>query len=210
MSTENTTTIITTDTGAGGGAPAPIHDDGEITRVRQEAKEAKDRAAALQKQIDDLKINTHKNAQNWQEVARINEEKAKDYEQKYSGLRESLINEKKVSALIVEAQKHGINPQSIPDLELLDFPEISVETTSNGRVLISGADKAVGKLRQIRPHWFNAGTPAVNPSSPELGRPTGGLVTLEQVNAAQAQWLKTKSDSDKQNYFELIQKFKAQ
>jgi hypothetical protein len=189
---------------------APLIDESEFTRARQEAADAKAKALALQKEIDDMKVNTHKNNKNWQEVARINEEKAKEYETKYSGLKESLIQEKKVSALIVEAQKHGINPQSIPDLELLDFPEISVETTSNGRVLVSGADRAVSKLKQIRPHWFTQTIPAVNPSSPELNRPSGGLITLEQVNAAQEKWAKTKSDADKKSYFDIIQKFKSQ
>jgi hypothetical protein len=121
-----------------------------------------------------------------------------------------LVNEKKIAALATEAVKQGINPASLPDLELLDFDEVQVETTSTGKILVTGQDRAIAKLKTLRPHWFSSGVPSVNPSSPQTFKPNMDQVTVADLNAAELNYRKSKSDSDKKIYFDLIQKFKAQ
>lgn len=191
-------------------APPAPPEEGVSDRIKKDMLRYKDEAAALKAQLEDMKLKGHKDKEDWKTVAELHEQKAKDYESKFTGLQSALVNEKKIAALTIEAQKQGINPASLPDLELLDFDEISVETTSTGKILVTGQDKAIAKLRTLRPHWFNQSVPGVNPSTPNLGKPNLGIVTLADVNAAEAQYNKTKSEVDKKAYFEMIQKFKTQ
>jgi hypothetical protein len=178
-------------------------------RVKADMLKYKKEREELAKMVDTLKVNTHKEKEDWKSVAQIHEEKARDLEQKYSGLKDSLVRDRKVAKLTEEALKHGINPASLPDLELLDFDEMSVETTSTGKILVSGQDRAIAKLKVLRPHWFTKTVPGVNPTTPETGRPNG-LVTLADVNLAEAQYRKTKSEADKKAYYDVIQKYKTQ
>lgn len=189
--------------------PQPsIDPDGD--RIKRDMLKYKDQNAQLQKQIDDLKLNGHKEKEDWKTVAEHHEQKSKDYQQKFEGLKDGLVNEKKLSALIIEAQKQGITPASLPDLELLDFDEVTVETTSTGKILVSGQDRAIAKLKTIRPHWFSATVPSVNPSTPNVSTPPSGVVSLADLNAAEDQYKKTKSETDKKLYYEMIQKYKTQ
>lgn len=162
----------------------------------------------FRKQLDQHKIDSHKQSSNWQEVAKIHEEKAKDFETKYTRLSESLISSAKTQALTAEAVKQGINPVSIPDLELLDFQELSVETTSTGKILVSGADRAIAKLKTMRPFWFGKTPANINPQTPEAGKPQGA-VTFAELQTAQANYKKTGSDADRQIYYETLKKYQA-
>lgn len=179
-------------------------------KVKDDMHKYKAELAEMRKHIDDMKVQGHKAKEDWKSVAELHEAKAKDLETRYTGLKESLVKEKKLHALVTEAQKQGINPASLPDLELLDFDEMSIETTSTGKILTSGQDKAIARLKTLRPHWFNKTTPSINPATPELGRPSGSVVTVADLNTAEANYKKTRSESDKIAYFELIQKYKAQ
>lgn len=189
--------------------PQPIGDEvpERIKRDMIRYKEERDRLAS---QVEDMKLKGHKEKEDWKTVAEHHETKAKEYEQKFTGLQNALVNEKKVAALSTEAVKQGINPASLPDLELLDFDEVSVETTSTGKVLITGQDRAIAKLKTLRPHWFSSQVPSVNPSTPNVGVPNSGIVTIADLNIAEAQYKKTKSESDKKAYYELIHKYKSQ
>jgi hypothetical protein len=182
----------------------------EVDRYKKDMLKYKEESAQLRQQLEEIKVKTHKEKDDWKSVSEHHEAKAKDYETKYTGLQLALVNEKKIAALSTEAVKQGINPASLPDLELLDFDEISVETTSNGKVLISGQDRAIAKLKTLRPHWFTSPSPGINPTSPGVRQTPSGSVSMVELNAAEEQWKKTKSDSDKKAYYDLIQKYKSQ
>lgn len=210
MSQENNAPIVdANNTPLPNDPPAPPIDEGN-DRIKKDMLKYKQERDQLLQQMEEFKLKGHKEKEDWKTVAEHHEQKAKEYETKFSGLQSALINEKKFAALTIEAQKHGINPASLPDLELLDFPEISVETTSTGKILVSGQDRAIAKLKTLRPHWFSTNVPSVNPSTPNVGRPNSGAVTIADLNVAEAQYRKTKSESDKKAYFELIQKYKSQ
>lgn len=179
-------------------------------KTRQDMLDYKKQLQEMKTTIDAMKVNTHKEKEDWKTVAELSEKTAKELEQKYSGLKQSLIDEKKMAALTVEAQKQGINPASIPDLNMIDFDELIVETTSTGKILVSGQDKAIARLKTQRPHWFSKSVPNVNTNTPETGKPKSGTVTVADLNAAEAQYRKTKSEADKKAYSDLIQKYKAQ
>lgn len=200
---ETVTTVVTNTS-----ETAPPIVDADV--VRRENERLKEENQKFLSDMEQMKLKGHREKEDWKSVAEHHEQKAKDYETKYEGLKKGLINEKKTHALVVEAQKHGINPQSLPDLELLDFEEISVETTSSGKILVSGQDRAIARLKTMRPHWFTTPIPSVNTTSPNLGRPNSDIVTMADLTAAEEQWKKTKSESDKKHYFETIQKYKSQ
>ncbi len=187
----------------------PPVDDSD-TRIKKDMLRYKDENAQLKAQIEADKLKGHKEKEDWKTVAEHHETKAKEYEQKFTGLQSALVNEKKQSALKAEAQKHGINPASLSDLELLDFDEVQVETTSTGKIMVSGQDRAIAKLKTLRPHWFSTTVPSVNPSTPNVGIPNSNVVSLADLNAAEAQYKKTKSEADKKTYYEIITKYKAQ
>lgn len=186
----------------------PIDDGGD--RIKRDMLKYKDENAQLKASLEDMKLRGHKEKEDWKTVAEHHEIKSKEYETKYNGLKEGLVREKKISALIIEAQKQGITPASLPDLELLDFDEVQVETTSTGKILVSGQDRAIAKLKTMRPHWFSTSVPSVNSTTPNVGVPNSNVVTVADLNAAEAQYKKTKSEADKKNYYEIIQRYKAQ
>lgn len=188
----------------------PPTDDGIPERMKKDLTRAKQERDELQRQLDEQKLASHKAKEDWKAVAAHHEEKAKDLETKYTGLKTSLLSEKKLTALTIEAQKRGINPAAIPDLDLLDMEEITVEATSTGKILVSGADKAVDSLMRIRPHWFSKSVPGINTATPEANRPSNGTVTVAELNAAGAQYNKSKSESDRKAYYDIIQKYKSQ
>ena len=190
--------------------PTPPQDAGDQDRYKKDMLRYKAELQAANQKIEDMKLRGHKEKEDWKTVAEHHEQKAKEYETKFTGLQSALIQEKKVAALTIEAQKQGLNPASLSDLELLDFDEITVETTSTGKILVSGQDRAIAKLKTLRPHWFSTNVPSVNPSTPNVGTPNSNTVTVAQLNAAEAQYRKTKSEADKKAYFELIQKYKSQ
>ncbi len=191
-------------------APAIPPAEPENDRVKRDMLKYKNENEQLRQENESLKVKTHKEKEDWKGLAEHHEAKSKEFETKYVGLQGSLVNEKKYSALKSEAIKQGMNPASLPDLELLDFEEVTIETTSTGKILVSGQDRAIAKLKVIRPHWFSNTVPSVNPSTPTTFLPNNEVVTLADLNAAEAQYNKTKSDSDKKKYSEMIQKYKAQ
>lgn len=92
--------------------PNPVPPNDGDDRIKKDMLKYKDENAQL-RQIDDMKLRGHKEKEDWKTVAEHHETKAKEYEQKYHGLKDGLINEKKISALTIEAQRQGINPASI-------------------------------------------------------------------------------------------------
>lgn len=193
--------------------PPPATDpivDPAFERMKADMAKWKARAQQLETDAEKAKLDGLKRAQNWEEVAKVKEQEASEYKTKYEGLSRSLVEEKKFAALKTEALKMGINPASIPDLELLDFAELSVETTNTGKIMVSGADRAIANLKTIRPHWFSAKPAGINPNSPETQTPQSGNVSLADINNAEQAYKKAPTTENKRVLVELIQKFKNQ
>lgn len=187
--------------------PPPVD---EVAAAKREAAEAKAEAARARKEAEELKMQGLKSKEDYKTIADLEKKRADEAEAENRRIKKALIDDAKYSALRLEAQKQGINPISIPDLELLDFTEVVAES-NNGRVVVSGVEAAIQALKQKRPNWFTAGLPNVNPSTPAGGqKPPNGVVTLADVKAAEAKYYASKSESDKKAYEEIIFKFKTQ
>jgi hypothetical protein len=190
--------------------PPPPTAEELLAQARKEKLEAQAEADRVKKENEDLKLQGLKSKDDWKAIAELEKQRADAAEGKLTNLNKALQDSAKYGAIKAEAQKQGINPISIPDLELLDFSEVTVESI-NGRVIVSGVEGAIQGLKQKRPNWFSNGVPSINPTTPAGGQaPATGQVTLADVKAAEQKYYQTKSESDKQAYQNLVIKFKQQ
>lgn len=192
-------------------APQPeVVDKKVYETVKADMHRFKSEREKLQKEIDDMKMAKLKDAQNWEEIAKMKEQEAQEYKSKYQGLASSLVDNEKYKALEREALKAGILPQGLNDLSLLDFAEIQVETTSTGKIIVNGADKAIQSLKLARPHWFGVNPVTINSTTPEVLTPTGAI-SIADLENLETQYKKNPHDQlIKAKSFDAIQKFKTQ
>lgn len=180
-------------------------------QIKTDLFKEKEKRRLLEEQLANSKINAMKEKQDWEGIAKAKEQEAEEFKSKYEGLSKSLIEQAKQSALKTAALKAGILEQSLADVELLDFSEIVVETTSTGKILVSGADQAIENLKRRRPHWFGTKAASINPASPESLAPSNGTVTLQQIKDAEAAYKKAPDNKSLQKaYFDLLIAFKKQ
>lgn len=190
--------------------PADLVDRKAFDSVKNDMHRYKEETARLKKELDDAKLAKLKDAQNWEEIAKLKEKEAQEHREAYEGLKGSLIDQQRFAALEKEALKAGIHPQSLGDLQMLDFNELTIETTSTGKIIVNGADKAIAALKLKRPHWFGTNPVSINSSSPEVLSPTGA-VSIADLEKAEVEYRKNPHDQlAKNKYFDMIQKFKSQ
>lgn len=138
----------------------------EIEKYASQIKELERKHnEAMQKLKEKEMFELQKN-QEWQKVAEIKENEAKEYQSKYEGLKEALVRREKYNALAQAALTGGIRKEAISDLSLVDLNDLKVETTKDGNVNVLGAEKMIQKLKTLKPHWFQSSQPNVNPKSP--------------------------------------------
>lgn len=186
--------------------PAPeMVSKSELDKVLADMHRYKSKSKELEDKIKNEEIEAAKKAGEWQRVAELKENEAKLANERAERLDKSYLDEKKYAALREEALRSGIRKEALPDLDLIDFTELETETLPTGRVTVKGADKAILKLKTLRPHWFGAKTPSVNANSPDVISPKkvsyADLVTAEK-NA--------KATGDYKEYHRLIMEFKKQ
>lgn len=184
----------------------------EFDRVKSDMHKYKTERDAEKTRVEDARIAALKEKNDWKSVAEDAERKAKDFETKYNGLSSSLVENAKLSALKGSALKAGMLKEGLDDLEVFDFEEITVETTSRGKILVSGADQAIENLKKRRPHWFGSKASSVNPASPEIQTPaSGGAVTLQDLSRLEAAYLKSPQDNvAKKAYSDAVYLYKKQ
>ena len=195
-------------------APAPVEPElvpKEIfDRYKSDVFKYKTKVEALEKELEDKKLQSLKNSQNWEEIAKLKEQEAEEAKQDRDRLKQAVMDREKHSALRQEALKSGINPASIPDLELLDFAEISLETTSQGKIIVHGADKAIQNLKMLRPHWFHSKPTTINPASPETLQSMNGLLSVADIQKLESDYKKNPGPTTEKALRDAIQKFKMQ
>jgi hypothetical protein len=186
------------------------------TEVQTVSKEDHDRALkdlhkfkARAKELEDAVKATHtksmKEKEQWKELAELREKEAEDLKKEKTKIQESLIYDKKYSAVKEAALAAGIRKEAVTDLELLEFSEVQIETTSTGRINILGADKAVDRLKTLKPHWFGSKGAKINGDIPDVQ--TGGKITKTQVYEAES---KAKKTGDYAPYKQILAKYSQQ
>lgn len=173
----------------------------DMFKYKQDAENAK-------KLMDEQRLQRLKETQNWEAIAKEKEQEAVEERNRRQTLESSIVQHQKFMALKNEALKQNMHPNSLDDLELLDLPEVSVETTSTGKILVTGADRAIANLKTLRPHWFKQNAPSINPATPETIQTNQSSITIADLAKLEAEYKKNPTQANKQAYFLAIQKFK--
>jgi hypothetical protein len=174
-----------------------------FNKYKSDAQKYQSDLKAKEAELESMKMAKLKEAKNWQEIARIKEDEATAAKQEAQNLKSAIVNQHKSMALRAAALKAGINPASLDDLDILDFDEVSVETTSQGKILVNGADLAIGKLKTLRPHWFLKNPSAVNPQSPEVRiAAANGAGDLNNILALEKEYKKNPQNSEARKAYE--------
>ena len=173
----------------------------DATRSKRAAQEAADALKA--RELADLQKN-----QQWQEVAKLKEEEAKQADTKYKELKTALVYKEKLAALKQGALEAGMRKEALSDLRPVDFPELTVETAGDGDLIVKGVDKAMQRLKSLKSYMFTSSTPNVNASTPGVNGDRSGQVTSKEVFAAETAW--KKGTGTKAAYEEILRAFQAQ
>lgn len=177
----------------------------DLDRALKDLHKYKAQAKEFEAKVKTIETDQMKKNQQWQELAELREKEAKEAREEKERLKESLVFDKKYSAVKEAAMAAGIRKEAVNDLELLDFSDVQIETTSTGRINILGADKAVDRLKTLKPHWFGGKGNKVNSDVPDVQ--TGGQITMKQINEAEE---KAKKSGDYAPYKQVLAKFRQQ
>lgn len=181
--------------------PEPPAVDPAFKRIKDDlfkAKKEKDDALA---EVQRLKEEKLKAAKNWEEIAKLKETEAKSEKDRRERLEKAIVERDKNLALREEAVKAGINPMSLQDLDMLDFSEVDIETTSSGKIIVHGAAQAIQGLKLRRPHWFSQKPPSVNPHTPENTQPSApGSMTPSRALELEKAYRKNPTQENKLAY----------
>lgn len=188
-------------------APEPTYSKNEYEKLQKEAAEAKKQLKELAEAAKIEKEAKLRENKSWQELSAIKEKEAQEAKARVEKLTSAFVNRERMNALREEAIKAGIKKESLADLRLLDFPELSIQTDSEGEVIISGADKAIQRMKTIRPYWFGNSTPAVNTTTPGVTNSGDGTISWETLTAANK---KAEATGNYTEYKEMLLKYKAQ
>lgn len=215
-STQTTTTDTTTTTPAGGDTTPPAapatktYDEAFVSKLQAEAAEAKTKAAELEARVRADEEKKLRDNNNWEEYAKRKETEAEEARKETAKLKTSIIEREKTAAIREEALKQGLRKEAIADLSLIDFSELKIETGSDGKVNIANADKAITRLKALRPYWFGSGTPNVNHNTPGATSGSTGEVTWKELQEAEAKAKKSGSAADQQEYRDTLLKYGQQ
>ncbi len=178
-------------------------------QVKADMHKYKARAKEVEDQLAAKETSKLKDDQKWKELAEVNEREALEAKEKLKKLNSTVIEDRKLSVIRTEAQKLGILPSALDDLDNQSWSDVSVEFTSTGRINVIGAAKAVERFKTLKPHWFQgAQAPGVNTTTPNVVQSApAGAVTLKDIAAAEAEAKKT---GDTTAYKALVVKFQQQ
>lgn len=181
----------------------------EVQRILDEAKSYKAKVQEFEakmkaKEVEELTAN-----QKWKELAELKEREAAEASEKAEKLKSAIINKEKISAIKEAALQAGLRKESIPDLRLIDFPEVTLQNSSEGEFSVSGADKAIQRLKALRPHWFQSSIPSVNSSSPVVTG-DGSSISFDNVKKLQDEYKKNPSAENADKYKNALLQFKKQ
>lgn len=152
-------------------------------------KKAMDDMHKFKKQLRDIESNkkveelkTLKEKQEWQKIAEMKEQEANEAREQKDQLTKVVVTDKKMSAIREAAMKMGVLDSALEDMDLLNWKDVEVETTSTGRINVLGAEDAVKRLKTLKPHWFGKTPAKVNSKIPDVKDGKSDIVTLEKLN----------------------------
>lgn len=175
----------------------PKYSKAEFDKILKEAKKYKDMAKEHEKNLKAREMQELEKNNEWQRIAQMKEEEAAKAREEADKLKNSFVNREKQSAIREAAIQAGLRKESVQDLRLIDFPEIKLETNEEGEFIVSGADKAVMRLKSLRPHWFQTQAPAVNTQTPTVTN-SGGNISWADFKKIEAEYKKSPTRENEQ------------
>lgn len=124
-------------------------------------------------------------------------------ESKLTKLKESMILTQKYKAANEALVKAGLRPEAIKLLDKEDFADLEVEHTSQGRMLVHGADLFVDKFKKEYPFAFAEQKPPTMNSGGGSGSSSGGDISVADLLAAEK-----KFGSGSKEYLDTFEKYK--
>lgn len=168
-----------------------------LARAKQlEEKEKTAREALKGKELEQMRAN-----EKWQEIAEIKTREAEEAEKRYKSTVKAVQNDRKFSKLREAALAAGMRKEALDDIELYDFPEVQVETTEAGNIVVNGVKAAIDSLKVRRPYLFGNKSGNLNSALPEVKN--GSRINVSQVLAAEKKWRQSQSAEDFREYERL-------
>lgn len=132
-------------------------------RVLKDMHKEKEARKALEVRLGDLESKQLQEKEDFKGLFEKEKKTRIETEQKLDKWQKWTVQTQRFNSVKAEAEKAGILPSALKDLELVDMTEVQVEATSGDRFLVSGEGDFVARLKNDRPHWFKkAGAPNVN------------------------------------------------
>lgn len=185
-------------------ADPPKQDPG-MAKALADLQKYKAKVQELETAREQDRINKLRESEKWKELAEEYRTKAEEFENKNKTLSQSMIFDKKYSAVKAAALAAGLRKEAISDLELIDLDGVDIETTSTGRVNVLNVEKAVEDIKATRPHWFGRKGSGINSTEPDVV--SGGEIKYDDIVKAEE---KAKKTGDYAPYKSLLMRFQEQ
>lgn len=174
----------------------------DLHKFKSDAKKAADALAAKEAELAEIRKNNLKAANDLKPYVEQLEGENKTLKDQIGTLKKGFGETFKSMELKAAAKKLGITDQGLQDLDLLRFDDVTTEFTTEGRVIVSGAEQAAETLKKTRPHWFQTGSAANINTGGKGGNSTPDALTTEYMNGLEK--------SDPKRYRELFPKYAKQ
>jgi len=187
MSTENTTVTDENTTTSTESTENTVTEEPKVVskeayeKVMQDMHKYKKALKEIESSKKQQELQSLKEKQEWQKIAEIKEQEANQEREERTKLTKAVVTDKKMSAIREAAMKAGVLDSALDDIDLLNWNDVEVETTSTGRINVLGADDAVKRLKTLKPHWFGKSVGKVNSKIPETTKQNSDVVTLEKI-----------------------------
>lgn len=130
----------------------------DALKYKKKAQEVELRAKQLEDAIKSQETEKMKQSNMFKELAEKYENENRTLKETLKKKDESYISTQKFNTLHAAALREGLRKEAESDLEYIPLEDVEAEYTSNGRIIVRGADDYVKKLKTLKPHWFNDNT----------------------------------------------------
>lgn len=180
----------------------------DLHRFKSQARQLEEAQREIQRKLQEVEQQRLAEKEDWKALAEQRQKLLEEAQTKHEGLKSSVFNTAKFSAVRAEALKAGLRPEAESDLELIPMDPVVVEMTTTGKMQTIGAKEFVDELKRTRAHWFkNPNVPQVN-SGGRAFTGTNGTVTVQDVNKLEREWLRSKKPEAKQAWQSALSDYK--
>jgi len=169
----------------------------DMFKYKRELKEERQRAQELEQRLKEIDLKKLEESEEHQKLAEHYRTEAETFKEKYNQTVQSVITDKKISAVQRELNKHQVKDGYVDLITQMIGDDVIVEATSTGRHNVLGADKFVESIKETYPDMF------IDPKAPNINNATGDYRQAAQLTGKQLAELKRK---DYGAYLEAMKK----